>query len=85
MNGADDPFTLAAVSANVADTPFTDSGSFVAGGNVLTDHADWLGLQQAISETGAERILVTHGYAAPLARWLREQGKDASVLSPDAT
>ncbi|MEA2834242.1 MAG: hypothetical protein QOG66_2444 [Methylobacteriaceae bacterium] len=39
MNGADDPFVLAPVSADAADTPFRDSGTAVAGGNVLADHA----------------------------------------------
>jgi putative mRNA 3-end processing factor len=49
-------------------------------GFVLSDHADWPGLQQAIRETGAERVLVTHGYRAPMVRWLSEQGKQAEAL-----
>lgn len=49
-------------------------------GFVLSDHADWPGLQTAIRETGADSVLVTHGYRAPLVRWLREQGKDAESL-----
>lgn len=49
-------------------------------GFALSDHADWGGLQAAIRATGAERILVTHGYDAILARCLREQGLDASRL-----
>jgi putative mRNA 3-end processing factor len=49
-------------------------------GFVLSDHADWPALQTAIAETGAESILVTHGYRAPLVRWLLEQGKDAHAL-----
>ena len=49
-------------------------------GFVLSDHADWPGLQKAIAETGASSVLVTHGYRAPLVRWLREQGKDAQAL-----
>lgn len=49
-------------------------------GFVLSDHADWPGLQTAIQETGADSVLVTHGYRAPLVRWLREQGKDARAL-----
>lgn len=49
-------------------------------GFVLSDHADWPGLLSAIGATGADRVLVTHGYRAPLARWLREQGKDAGSL-----
>ena len=49
-------------------------------GFVLSDHADWPGLQSAIAETGAERVLVTHGYRGPMVRWLRENGKDAASL-----
>ena len=43
-------------------------------GFVLSDHADWPGLQAAIRATGAERVIVTHGYEAVMVRWLREQG-----------
>ena len=39
-------------------------------GFVLSDHADWPGLLAAIAATGAERVLVTHGYVAVLVRWL---------------
>jgi putative mRNA 3-end processing factor len=49
-------------------------------GFVLSDHADWPGLQQAIDESGAECVLVTHGYRGPLVRWLEEQGKQARAL-----
>ena len=41
-------------------------------GFVLSDHADWAGLNQAIKETGAENVYVTHGYKSTFARWLRE-------------
>ena len=43
-------------------------------GFVLSDHADWPALLQTIEETGATRVLATHGHAEPLARYLREQG-----------
>jgi putative mRNA 3-end processing factor len=43
-------------------------------GFVLSDHADWPGLQRAIRATGAERVIVTHGYEAVMVRWLQEQG-----------
>jgi putative mRNA 3-end processing factor len=46
-------------------------------GFILSDHADWPGLQQAIKATGAERIIVTHGFADAFSRWLKEQGYDA--------
>jgi putative mRNA 3-end processing factor len=46
-------------------------------GFVLSDHVDWPGLLAAIDGTGAETVLLTHGYTAVVARWLREHGKDA--------
>lgn len=49
-------------------------------GFVLSDHADWPGLLTAIKETGAERVLATHGYTNVLARWLTDQGLDGGVL-----
>lgn len=49
-------------------------------GFVISDHCDWDSLVMAIRETGAERIGVTHGFAAPFARWLIEQGWDAWVI-----
>lgn len=50
-------------------------------GFALSDHADWPGLLQAIDATGAERIWVTHGYSAVLARWLGEQGREARAIA----
>ncbi len=47
-------------------------------GFVLSDHADWPGLQRAIAATGAERIIVTHGQEAVMVRWLTQQGYEAS-------
>ena len=49
-------------------------------GFVLSDHADWPALLQTIAETGAPRVLATHGHAEPLARYLREQGLDVGVM-----
>src|SRR5439155_26346 len=46
-------------------------------GFVLSDHADWPGLLAIINATSAETVWLTHGYTAVVARWLREQGKDA--------
>lgn len=46
-------------------------------GFVLSDHADWPGLQRAITATGAERVIVTHGYEAVMVRWLQQQGLQA--------
>ena len=50
-------------------------------GFVLSDHADWPGLQRAIAATGAERVIVTHGYEAVMVRWLQQQGLQAGSFS----
>lgn len=52
-------------------------------GFVLSDHADWPGLQRAIGATGAERVIVTHGYEAVMVRWLTEQGLDAGAFATE--
>jgi putative mRNA 3-end processing factor len=52
-------------------------------GFVLSDHADWPGLQRAIGATGAERVIVTHGYEAVMVRWLREQGLRAESFATE--
>ena len=49
-------------------------------GFVLSDHADWNGLNHAIEASGAARVYVTHGYTLPLVQWLREKGLEASAL-----
>jgi len=49
-------------------------------GFTLSDHADWPGLLNAIDATGAENVLVTHGYRAPLVHWLNDHGKQAKAL-----
>ncbi len=46
-------------------------------GFVLSDHADWPGLQRAIGATGARRVIVTHGYEAVMVRWLQALGLEA--------
>jgi putative mRNA 3-end processing factor len=43
-------------------------------GFVLSDHADWPSLLRTIRETGAGRVLATHGYREALVRHLREAG-----------
>ncbi len=49
-------------------------------GFVLSDHADWEGLLEVIRGTNAEQIKLTHGDGDPLARYLGEQGIEASML-----
>jgi len=52
-------------------------------GFVMSDHADWPGLQQAIAGTGADRVRVTHGSVDVMVRWLCELGLDAQGLRTD--
>lgn len=49
-------------------------------GFALSDHADWPGLNAAISATGAQEVWVTHGYREELVRWLVERGVPARAL-----
>jgi putative mRNA 3-end processing factor len=49
-------------------------------GFVISDHADWPALLQTIAETGASRVLATHGYAEQLARHLRSLGLESGVI-----
>lgn len=52
-------------------------------GFVMSDHADWPGLQTAIRATGAERVIVTHGSVDTMVRWLREQVLDAGSFATE--
>jgi putative mRNA 3-end processing factor len=49
-------------------------------GFVLSDHADWPSLLRTFHETGALRVLLTHGHTDTMVRFLREQGVDAATL-----
>jgi putative mRNA 3-end processing factor len=49
-------------------------------GFVLSDHADWPGLLEAIAQTEARNVWVTHGYRAARARWLNEKGVQAEPV-----
>ena len=52
-------------------------------GFVLSDHADWPGLLQAIDATEAQQVIVTHGQIPVLVRWLSEHGLDASAFETE--
>ena len=52
-------------------------------GFVLSDHADWEGLNSAIQFTGADKIYVTHGYSEIYAKFLREERYDADVVKTE--
>jgi putative mRNA 3-end processing factor len=49
-------------------------------GFVLSDHADWPALLATTRETGAARILATHGHGEAFARFLREQGVESGTI-----
>jgi putative mRNA 3-end processing factor len=46
-------------------------------GFVMSDHADWPGLNSAIKASEASTVYVTHGYVPVMVRWLQEQGLEA--------
>jgi putative mRNA 3-end processing factor len=49
-------------------------------GFVLSDHADWPSLLRTFEDSGARRILLTHGHGDTMSRYLRERGVDAAVM-----
>lgn len=49
-------------------------------GFVISDHVDWPALLNAVHESGAERVLPTHGFTRSVARYLRGLGFDAAPL-----
>jgi putative mRNA 3-end processing factor len=52
-------------------------------GFVLSDHADWPGLLGAIEATGAQRVIVTHGSAPVLVRYLSGHGLQAGAFETE--
>ncbi|HWA97187.1 MAG TPA: ligase-associated DNA damage response exonuclease [Pirellulales bacterium] len=50
-------------------------------GFVLSDHADWDGLNSTITASGATRVWATQGYSEILARWLGERGLEAQPVA----
>lgn len=49
-------------------------------GFVLSDHADWPGLNEAVKATQAEKVYVTHGYTSVFSRWVNENGIEAGEV-----
>ena len=49
-------------------------------GFVISDHADWPSLLQTVQQTGARRVLATHGKTDVLVRYLNETGIAAEPL-----
>ena len=54
-------------------------------GFILSDHADWKGLLQAVRATGAENIYTTHGYTDVFSRYLNEIGYRAETVTTQFT
>jgi putative mRNA 3-end processing factor len=49
-------------------------------GFVLSDHADWDGLLEAVKATGAGRVYATHGFQSAFSRYLNETGIEAAEV-----
>ena len=49
-------------------------------GFAISDHADWNGLLQAVRESGAEKVFVTHGQTATFSKYLNEIGIEAEEV-----
>ncbi|HEY4556495.1 MAG TPA: DNA ligase-associated DEXH box helicase, partial [Lysobacter sp.] len=52
-------------------------------GFVVSDHADWPDLMRTIRETGARRIIATHGNTDAIIRALNEQGIAAEAFATE--
>ena len=52
-------------------------------GFALSDHADWNGLLDTVKATGAEKVLVTHGFQSAFSRYLNELGIAAEELKTE--
>jgi putative mRNA 3-end processing factor len=55
----------------------------VDAGFVMSDHADWPGLLEAIKATGAQKVFVTHGFQATFSRYLNEIGIEAAEVKTE--
>ncbi|RYD73496.1 MAG: DNA ligase-associated DEXH box helicase [Sphingobacteriales bacterium] len=49
-------------------------------GFALSDHADWTGLMDAITATGAQKVYVTHGFTAAFSRFLNDEGIESEEV-----
>lgn len=52
-------------------------------GFALSDHADWKGLLHAVEATGAQKVLVTHGFQSSFSRYLNEAGIEAGEVKTE--
>lgn len=49
-------------------------------GFVLSDHADWDGLNKVVILSNAQEVYVTHGYSYEFSKWLKEKGYYAQEI-----
>ncbi|MDB5193591.1 MAG: ligase-associated damage response exonuclease [Segetibacter sp.] len=52
-------------------------------GFVMSDHADWAGLLDAVKATGAQKVFVTHGFQAAFSRYLNDIGIEAAEVKTE--
>ncbi|MDQ3206535.1 MAG: ligase-associated DNA damage response exonuclease [Pseudomonadota bacterium] len=52
-------------------------------GFIVSDHADWPALLRTVRETGARRVIATHGNTDAIIRALNEQGIAAEAFATD--
>lgn len=52
-------------------------------GFIISDHADWDGLNRAVKATGASQIFATHGYTTQYRQWLESLGYDAGIVATE--
>ena len=52
-------------------------------GFILSDHADWAELNEAVAMSEAENIYVTHGYTSVFSKWLTSQGLNAQIVQTE--
>lgn len=55
----------------------------VDAGFAMSDHADWKGLLQAVKETEAQKVFVTHGFQSAFSRYLQENGIEAGEVKTE--
>jgi putative mRNA 3-end processing factor len=91
-SAVDGPWMKRFVNPNVAFASgwMALRGARRRGGNergfVLSDHADWEGLIEAVKATECEKLIVTHGYQAAFARYCQENlGIDARDAKTEFT
>ena len=52
-------------------------------GFVVSDHADWPALLRTVAQTGASRVIATHGNTDALVRTLNARGLRTETFSTD--